>query len=122
MKFGGWMHRAFGLLARLKFLRGTALDLFGYTAERRMERTLIGEYESRVNRVLDQLSAENHGAAVELLGYPDRIRGYGLVKDASLAEAYKLRDVAQQQFDNPAAANEVPAVEVFDPSKAQQVG
>ena len=122
MKFGGWMHRAFGLLARLKFLRGTALDVFGYTAERRMERALIGEYESRVNRVLDQLSAENHGAAVELLGYPDRIRGYGLVKDASLAEAYKLRDVAQQQFDNPAAANEVPAVEVFDPSKAQQVG
>ena len=122
MKFGGWMHRAFGLLARLKFLRGTALDVFGYTAERRMERALISEYETRVNRVLDQLSAENHSAAVELLGYPDRIRGYGLVKDASLAEAYKLRDVAQQKFDNPAAANEVPTVEVFDPSKAQQVG
>ncbi|MEW5248170.1 indolepyruvate ferredoxin oxidoreductase family protein [Microbulbifer sp. 2201CG32-9] len=122
LKFGGWMYRAFGLLARLKFLRGTVLDLFGYTAERRMERALIGEYETLVNRVLGQLNGENHEAAVELLRYPDRIRGYGPVKEASVAEAYRLRDAAQWRFDNPATAAQAPTAEVFDPATAQQVG
>ncbi|SDZ86650.1 indolepyruvate ferredoxin oxidoreductase family protein [Microbulbifer marinus] len=123
MKFGGWMHKAFGVLARLKFLRGTALDVFGYTAERKMERALIGEYEQLVDKVVGELNAENHAAAIDLLSYPDEIRGYGLVKDASLEKAKKLRDAALLRFENPSVDLEgITPVEVFDPAKAQQVG
>ena len=124
MKFGGWMHKAFGVLAKLKFLRGTALDVFGYTAERKMERALISEYEKLVDEVVGKLNAENHAAAIELLNYPDRIRGYGLIKDANVEEAATVRAQALQRFHNPKAGTRGAAVEVevFDPAKAQQVG
>ncbi|WP_295797909.1 indolepyruvate ferredoxin oxidoreductase family protein [uncultured Microbulbifer sp.] len=124
MKFGGWMHKAFGVLAKLKFLRGTALDIFGYTAERKMERALIAEYEQLVDEVVGKLNADNHGAAIELLNYPDRIRGYGLIKDANVEEAAGFRAQALDRFYNPQAAakGKVVEVEVFDPAKAQQVG
>jgi len=75
---------AFSLLRRLKFLRGTKLDLFGYTAERRTERELIAEYEGLVEELLGRLAAENHALAVELASLPDGIRGYGDVKEANL--------------------------------------
>ncbi|WP_346836755.1 indolepyruvate ferredoxin oxidoreductase family protein [Microbulbifer sp. SAOS-129_SWC] len=123
LKFGGWMYKAFGLLAKLKFLRGTAFDVFGYTAERKMERALIGDYEQMVDEVLGLLNADNHAAAIELLGYPDAIRGYGPVKDANVDKAQQLRDAALQRFRNPAVvADGATPVEVFDPAKAQQVG
>ncbi|WP_193164693.1 indolepyruvate ferredoxin oxidoreductase family protein [Microbulbifer hainanensis] len=124
LKFGGWMYKAFGLLAKLKGLRGTAFDVFGYTTERKMERALIGEYEQAVNKAIDELKAENHAAAIELLSYPDAIRGYGLVKEASLEKAQQLREAALERFRNPRADLDGKAtrVEVFDPSKAQQVG
>ncbi|GAA5525372.1 hypothetical protein Maes01_01941 [Microbulbifer aestuariivivens] len=124
LRFGGWMLRAFGLLAKLKALRATPLDPFSYTAERKMERRLIGEYEVLVDRVLGGLNADNHAAAVELLGYPDLIRGYGPVKEASLARAHSLRDAALQQFENPTSGGDsgLGRVEIFDPATAQQVG
>ncbi|MBB3060371.1 indolepyruvate ferredoxin oxidoreductase family protein [Microbulbifer rhizosphaerae] len=122
LKFGGWMYKAFTLLAKLKILRGTALDIFGYTAERKMERALIREYEQLVDEVLGKLNAGNHASAIELLGYPDGIRGYGLVKEASVLKARELRDVALVRFRDPKAGVAAPAVEVFDPSHAQQVG
>ncbi|UHQ55282.1 indolepyruvate ferredoxin oxidoreductase family protein [Microbulbifer sp. YPW16] len=123
MKFGGWMHKAFGVLARFKFLRGTAFDIFGYTAERRMERQLIGEYEQLVDRVIGSLNADNHAAAIELLSYPDRIRGYGPVKEASVEEAQKFRNDALERFQNPSSGTGASRpVEVFDPATAQQVG
>src|SRR5690606_31997397 len=58
-EFGPWMLKGFGLLAKLRFLRGTPLDIFGYTAERRMERQLITQYESRIAGLLQQLNADN---------------------------------------------------------------
>ncbi|AOS98368.1 indolepyruvate ferredoxin oxidoreductase [Microbulbifer aggregans] len=124
MKFGGWMFKAFRVLAKLKFLRGTPLDLFGYTAERKMERELISEYEALVDRVTGALNAENHAAAIELLSYPDLIRGYGPVKDENLVKARALRDAALERFENPrgGAGATVGTVEVFDPTTAQQVG
>ncbi|KZD12153.1 indolepyruvate ferredoxin oxidoreductase family protein [Oceanibaculum pacificum] len=85
--YGPWMLKAFGLLARFKGLRGTALDIFGRTEERRMERRLIAEYEALIDELLAGLSAENHGIAVALAGLPDKIRGYGHVKEANLAKA-----------------------------------
>jgi indolepyruvate ferredoxin oxidoreductase len=85
--YGPWMLRAFGLLARLKRLRGTAIDPFGWTAERRTERRLIGEYEKLLEELTGRLAADNHGLAVELASLPQRIRGFGHVKEANLAAA-----------------------------------
>lgn len=86
-RYGPWMLGAFGLLARLKGLRGTAFDLFGRTEERRGERALIGEYRASVEELLAGLSAENLPLAVEIARIPEEIRGYGHVKARHLAAA-----------------------------------
>jgi indolepyruvate ferredoxin oxidoreductase len=87
MTFGPWMLRAFGLLARFRRLRGTALDPFGYTEERRTERALIAEYESLVGELLGGLAPDRHALAVELASFPEQVRGYGHVKEKHLASA-----------------------------------
>ncbi|MEJ8811963.1 indolepyruvate ferredoxin oxidoreductase family protein [Variovorax ureilyticus] len=86
-KFGPAMLTGFRLLAKLKGLRGTALDVFGRTEERRTERALIGEYRAAVDEVLAGLNAGNHALAVEIASLPEQIRGYGHVKDRNLAAA-----------------------------------
>jgi indolepyruvate ferredoxin oxidoreductase len=85
MTFGPWALTLFSLLARLRPLRGTALDIFGYLPERRTERALIVEYETLVDEVLSRLSADNHAVALQLASLPDEIRGYGHVKERNLA-------------------------------------
>ena len=80
MSFGPWIMTAFGLLKRLKGLRGTAFDPFGYTAERRTERKLISDYEGLMTEVLGKLNADNHPLAVGLAVIPEKIRGFGHVK------------------------------------------
>jgi indolepyruvate ferredoxin oxidoreductase len=85
--YGAWMLPAFRLLARLKFLRGSALDPFGRTEERRTERALIGEYEQLLENIVSRLAAHNHAAAVALAGASLNIRGYGHVKERQLAKA-----------------------------------
>jgi indolepyruvate ferredoxin oxidoreductase len=87
--YGGWVIPAFRILARLKFLRGTAFDPFGRQAERAEERRLIAEYEALVARLSAELNAANHGAAVALAALPETIRGFGHVKAASIAAARK---------------------------------
>ena len=81
------MMRAFALLAKLRRFRGSALDVFGRTAERRMERELIGAYEQVVAELLAALAPHNHALAVELARIPEHIRGYGHVKERSIREA-----------------------------------
>ncbi len=83
--YGPAMGVAFRLLARLKGLRGTVLDLFGRTEERRGERALIDDYRACIEELLAGLSAGNHGAAVEIARLPEQIRGYGHVKARHLA-------------------------------------
>ena len=85
--FGPWMRTAFTALARLKGLRGTRFDPFGRTEERRMERRLITDFEATVEEVLAQLSPATHSIAVDLALVPQKIRGYGHVKEKSVAEA-----------------------------------
>jgi indolepyruvate ferredoxin oxidoreductase len=85
--YGPWMLRAFKILASLRFLRGTALDPFGHTAERKRERAVIEGYRALIESLLPELTATNHDAAVALARLPERIRGYGHIKDASLAAA-----------------------------------
>ena len=89
-KYGSWMFGAFKILARLKGLRGGAFDVFGYTAERKMERALVGEYREMVEALLARLDASNHAEAVELAALPDQIRGFGHVKEQAVAE-YRAR-------------------------------
>ncbi|TYR33964.1 indolepyruvate ferredoxin oxidoreductase family protein [Mesorhizobium microcysteis] len=79
--FGPWIRTPLALLARMKRLRGTPLDPFGYTAERRVERELIGWYERKVEAALARLSSETHEALCALMEKPMQIRGYGPVKE-----------------------------------------
>jgi indolepyruvate ferredoxin oxidoreductase len=111
-QFGPWMLKAFGLLAKLKGLRGTALDLFGYSGERRLERELIGEYEASVEFLLEQLNAGNYRSAVALAELPEQIRGYGHVKEQALA---KVREQARQLRER-LSAREIQAVQLFEPA------
>ena len=90
--FGAGMGRMFPWLAKLKVLRGTPLDPFGYTAERRMERALITQYE-RDMAALGTNAAQNPDAAVALAALPLTIRGFGPVKAANAARAEKEREV-----------------------------
>ena len=100
-EFGPWMMRAFGLLAKLKFLRGGALDVFGYTAERKEERGLIVHYKEIVASLLPQLTADNLAAAVAIASIPEEIRGYGHVKERHLAAARIKETQLLNQFNHP---------------------
>jgi len=85
-EFGSWMMNGFQLLAHLKWLRGTAFDIFGYSAERRRERELIREYESMIDHRLAALSPKNLDETIQMARLPEQIRGFGHVKQKSLAQ------------------------------------
>ena len=87
MTFGPWIFPLFRLLAKFKFLRGTAFDPFGYMVERRRERALVREYEMMLEEVRSRLSGENHHIAVALAAIPEKIRGFGHVKMRHLKAA-----------------------------------
>jgi indolepyruvate ferredoxin oxidoreductase len=96
--FGAWMMPAFGLLKRFKFLRGTALDPFGHTAERKTERALIAEYEGTIGELLGSLSAANLPAAVDVAAISAEIRGFGHIKEATIRKAKAKREALLQRF------------------------
>jgi indolepyruvate ferredoxin oxidoreductase len=98
MTFGPWMMRLFGPLAKLKFLRGTAFDPFGYTAERRTERQLVRDYEALLDELMARLSPDNHHLAVGLAAIPEKIRGFGPVKMRHLTAAKADEAVLLDQF------------------------
>ena len=85
-EFGSWIFRAFELLTRFKSLRGTAFDPFGYTAERRMERALPGEYSAMIFRHLDKAKPHDWPRLVALAKSAELVRGYGHIKEASVAK------------------------------------
>ena len=78
---------AFKVLAKMKRLRGTSFDVFGRTAERRMERQLIADYRALVERLIASPQLAQGSTALELASLPDMIRGFGHVKDANVAKA-----------------------------------
>src|SRR6266702_3607076 len=84
-EFGSWILGAFGILTRLKFLRGTAFDPFGYTSERRMERALPGEYSAMILRHLDGNKPLDLPLLVGLAKSAELVRGYGHIKEANVA-------------------------------------
>ncbi len=102
--FGGWMFRVFGWMTRFKALRKTPLNIFGYSAERRMERALIGEYRALVTRVLGRLSADNAEQAVELLRLYEDIKGYGHVKERNCRTIKAQEAELLAAYENPQAS------------------
>ncbi len=101
--FGPWVFSAFKLLAKLKGLRGTTLDIFGHTEERRTERRLIVDYERMLDELLAGLNEDNHALAVELASVPEQIRGFGHVKQRYLQEAKKREAELLARWRAPAA-------------------
>jgi indolepyruvate ferredoxin oxidoreductase len=100
-QFGSWMMPAFKVLAKLRGLRGTAFDPFGYTHERKEERALIVQYEETLNMMLAKLSPANLDAAVALASVPEEIRGYGHVKAAHVKRALASREELLSAFKAP---------------------
>src|SRR6185312_12016703 len=104
MSFGPWMLTAFRVLSKLKVLRGTALDPFGHSHERRTERQLVADYEALIETTLGGLSPANHATAVALAAIPEKIRGFGPVKQRHLAAAKAEESALREQFKAGATA------------------
>ena len=100
-EYGAWVMKAMPTLARLKRLRGTALDIFGYSAERKMERALVDEYRATIENVLAGLTRDNLVLAIEIANLPQRMRGYGHVKERNVAEAREAREALLKNFHDP---------------------
>ncbi|MBT6036261.1 MAG: indolepyruvate ferredoxin oxidoreductase family protein, partial [Kordiimonadaceae bacterium] len=102
-EFGPWMMGALKVMAKLKFLRGGSLDIFGFSDERKMERALIGEYEEHVHLVLDKLNKANYQLCLEILELPMSYKGYGHVKEKNIKSAKiklnKLLDKLDHNID-----------------------
>ncbi|TIX22714.1 DUF6537 domain-containing protein, partial [Mesorhizobium sp.] len=109
--FGPWMMKGFRVLAAMKGLRGTAFDLFGYTAERRMERQLLVQYEADLELIAGTLDPARIDAAVALASVPALIRGYGYVRQASAEKAAGERSRLLQRLANAPAGQALRAAE-----------
>jgi indolepyruvate ferredoxin oxidoreductase len=103
-EFGGWMVHAFRLLAKLKFLRGTSLDLFGRTAERRTERKLVEDYLALVDQRIADLKPGQIPLLARLARLPETIRGYGHIKEANIAKAAAEKARLEAELENSAFA------------------
>jgi indolepyruvate ferredoxin oxidoreductase len=98
MTFGPWIFPLLRVLAKFKFLRGSAVDPFGYSVERKTERGLIADYEALLDELLAKLNPENHHIAVGLAAIPEKIRGFGHVKLRHLKAAKADEAALLDQF------------------------
>jgi len=103
-EFGPWMFTAFKMLSALRGLRGTPLDILGYTAARKQERRLISEYKQLVEGLLEKLTEQQLPLAVQIAGQAEKIRGYGHIKERNLHEYQQELTalLAQYRGDAPA--------------------
>ncbi len=99
MRFGPWLLPVMRVLARAKFIRGTKLDPFSYSAERRAERAWVRIYAGLIPEILTKLRADNYETAVELASLPVEIRGFGPIKMASMERADKRLSELRLQLD-----------------------
>jgi indolepyruvate ferredoxin oxidoreductase len=99
--FGPWMMKGFAVLAGLRFLRRTPFDVFGMTAERRLERELLAQYEADLDDIAVKLAPGRVDAAAALASVPAIIRGYGHVKEASVKRAEGERQRLRERLDAP---------------------
>ncbi|MDH3762182.1 MAG: indolepyruvate ferredoxin oxidoreductase family protein [Gammaproteobacteria bacterium] len=98
-EFGGWVMPLFRLLAGFRHLRGGALDIFGYSAERKLERKLIIDYEQDIERLLDAVNADNFDISVDIARLPQKIRGFGHVKQSSIESVAEARAGLFKKFN-----------------------
>jgi indolepyruvate ferredoxin oxidoreductase len=103
-EYGAWVMPLFRFLASMKKLRGTKLDLFGYTEERKMERRLIGEYEATIAQVLAGLDQNNHAMAVQIAAVPETMRGFGHIKEKNVKAAREREASLLAAYLSPASA------------------
>jgi len=102
-EYGPWMMTGFRLLARMKHLRGTSFDVFGRTAERRMERQLIADYRTMIDGLITSPARARSHEALELASLPEMIRGFGHVKDANVVKAKAREAELLEALDTTAA-------------------
>jgi indolepyruvate ferredoxin oxidoreductase len=102
-ELGPWVLPILRVLAKLRSLRGTKLDLFGMSADRRLERELLARYESLLDRVVAELDDSRFDVALELARLPERVRGYGPIKSAAAARASEAEQALWEQWAAPAA-------------------
>jgi len=105
-RYGPWMWSAFRILAKLRFLRGGPLDVFGRTEERRMERQLIADYRASIARLLERLPEADYETAVALAAVPEQMRGFGHVKLANVRKARENWEVLEAQLFMPTGGRE----------------
>ncbi len=103
-EFGPRMLGLFRMMAKLRRLRGTRFDIFGYSPERRAERRLISEYEAVLDEIVARLTPANHGTAVELARLPLEIRGFGHIKEAAIVAAKAKEAKLLEQLRSPTSA------------------
>ena len=91
-QFGPWFLNVLKLLAKAKFIRGTVLDLFAYSAERQNEIKLVAQYETDLKKFLPHYKLSNRHLLEQMALLPMDIKGFGHVKEKSIQEAYQKRD------------------------------
>jgi indolepyruvate ferredoxin oxidoreductase len=96
--YGPWIMRVLRLLARLRRIRGTVLDPFAWSADRRLERRLLADYQATLATIVEKLTPANHPLAVPLAQYPEKIRGYGHVKLAAARRIAPEANARRQAF------------------------
>ena len=99
-EFGSWVLGVFKILSRMRFLRGTAFDIFGWTDERKMERQLIEDYRLLVEEILDSVNESNFDIAKRLLSLPEEIKGFGHVKEANVIQVRASWQELLHQYRN----------------------
>ena len=121
-EFSGRILPLLRILAKCRFLRGTRLDLFGYSSERRSERALICEYEELVSQVLRVLDVRNFERAVDLLSLVDSIRGYGHIKRAAIERYGRAVNVLLKSLMSEPNATTVPPLVSDNPGIPEPLG
>ena len=109
MEIGEWILPMFRMLAKLKFLRGTPFDPFGYSAERKNERELIADYVTTIEALLRDLTPENHATAIDIAALPEQIRGYGHVKESNISLAKARQRELLAEFRSPSPKSDIAA-------------
>ncbi|MEC8775946.1 MAG: DUF6537 domain-containing protein, partial [Pseudomonadota bacterium] len=107
--YGAWIFGAMRVLAKLKGLRGTAFDFCGWSGERRMERRLAAEYETSMREIAEGLNHDNHALALQIANVPERIRGYGHVKEKHLELANHEREALLKTWRQPTVSTPLAA-------------
>lgn len=112
-EFGGWMYKALQIVAGFKGVRGSWMDPFGYTAERREERELITQYRRRIENLIRELSSDTLDTAVEIANVPLQIKGFGHVKENNLKLAYERWALLDERMRNPLKT--INTVQIMEP-------